>query len=458
MNAISAYYNINESPFPFKSTKDESLFLLALRKSLHLTKNVEYVDNLIKELVSDLKNFYDQKFDGITMGQGSWFSAPTIPTVPLARHAMVPPHTVGSFAVGNTYYVPLHQKQAAIQLVAMLALSDEQYTFDNSIKKLPYKEGNFNKSLDYVSQGELEDSYISIPQYMKWLYSTKSGMGYGLTPYRSPLGFRSDKSQQNFSALHVVCDSFVLHREVPDKDDILRSMYACQNKDGGFGEQPSMISEVFTTYCVILTAFMLHDDGYDKEKCIEFILSCQNPYGGFGNGPGLPSDSWHTNLAVLSLHALNVDYDKEKTIQFLLNCRNADGGYSLIPNGISEIFSTFRAMASLIILGVEISNKEDVVKWLQGMQDESGGFIFQKGKSVSFVGSHHAIAALYLLDSLPAQLDKCKKWIYEHQMKDGGFSRSTEGPSDTTDEGFIVLHSSYMLERKLNPYWVAIMT
>ncbi|MCY7115589.1 hypothetical protein [Streptococcus mutans] len=45
-----------------------------------------------------------------------------------------------------------------------------------------------------------------------------------------------------------------------------------------------------------------------------------------------------------------------------------------------------------------------------------------------------------------------------HQAKDGGFSKLLLHPSDTIDEGFISLRASYMLEQKINPYWIAIIT
>ena len=93
------------------------------------------------------------------------------------------------------------------------------------------------------------------------------------------------------------------------------------------------------------------------------------------------------------------------------------------------------------------------------MQDvNEGGFHISENKPISFVGSYHAIAALYLLDTLPINIEKIKIWFGNHQAKDGGFSKLLHHPSDTTDEGFISLHASYMLEQKINPYWIAIIT
>ena len=92
------------------------------------------------------------------------------------------------------------------------------------------------------------------------------------------------------------------------------------------------------------------------------------------------------------------------------------------------------------------------------MESKEGGFAYKHNRFVSFVGTYHAIAALYILGELPVHIEECKKWLVAHQMKDGGLSRSLQGPSDTTDEGFITVQALHMLEQKLNPYWVRIVT
>ena len=80
---------------------------------------------------------------------------------------------------------------------------------------------------------------------------------------------------------------------------------------------------------------------------------------------------------------------------------NTDGGYGVVPGKKSETYSTFRVLSSLIVLEVEIEGKEKTISWLQNQQDIEGGFVYQEGKFLSFVGSYHAIAALYLLGTVP---------------------------------------------------------
>ncbi|MBO0422307.1 hypothetical protein [Enterococcus plantarum] len=115
------YYNHNESPFPIKSMMSHAVFLLALKKYKVKYKNLTF-EKFENEIIEQLNEYYDTKNGGISLGQGYWFSTPTNPTVPLARHAMVPPFTIGAFAVGNTNYLPLHEKTISLQLISILAL------------------------------------------------------------------------------------------------------------------------------------------------------------------------------------------------------------------------------------------------------------------------------------------------------------------------------------------------
>jgi hypothetical protein len=153
-----------------------------------------------------------------------------------------------------------------------------------------------------------------------------------------------------------------------------------------------------------------------------------------------------------------IPINTDACLAYVAACQNEDSGYGVRPNAPSETFSVFRAIDTLLILGKQPTNYKETIKWLKECQTENGGFRYKPGANESFVGSYHAIAALYLLDELPSDVESCKVWLSKHQSKDGGFSRAINAPSDTTDEGFICLQASYMLERNLNPYWVAIIT
>ncbi|MGN9863484.1 prenyltransferase/squalene oxidase repeat-containing protein [Bacillus swezeyi] len=465
VDPLHSYYGNDESPFPVKLTMDQSLLMLCADQLQQVCPSDNF-QLLTQELASEVIRFNDE-FGGVFIGQGNWFSTPVDPTVPLIRHFMVPHHTAGAFYAGNTGYLPLHEKHTKTQAITLLCYSlsssiiPDKHTAAEYKKKSPINVKQLDFNLTKISYEKDINLQIDTAQYLTWLHSTRSGSGFGLTPYRSPLGFRSDTSPQNFSALHVVSDLTVMGEEITeqDRESILKGLFDCQNTDGGFSEQAGHLSEVFTTYCVVLTAFILGSSVPNKDKCIEFIQSCQNSDGGFGNAKGYPSDVWHTNLAVLALHALGTKpLNETECLVFAASCQNEDGGYGTRPEAPSDTFSTFRAVDTILILEHQPAAQDKTIPWLQNCQTDSGGFMYKPGSVESFVGSYHAIAALYLLGELPNKLEECKAWLSQHQSKDGGFSRAINAPSDTTDEGFICLQASYMLEKNLNPYWVAIIT
>lgn len=459
-----ALFKGKASPFPKKDMGDHGLLFGAARAWAD-----EFPDEgapLVTACLEQVGTYSDGS--GIFQGQGNWFSTPVDPTVPLARHVMVPPRTPGGFNVGNSAYVLFGSKFAATQLIWEFFDPDGAVRADvrpaewgkpdevATLTRVPYV-----PDLTFVATGPIDAPQMRVADYLAWLDSTRVGPGHGLTPYTAPLSFRADNTPQNFSAVHVISDRMALGLPLDDSEStrLTAYLFASQNSDGGFGEAPGLPSELFTTYCVVLVAHVLKRWDFDVERCREFLRRCQHPHGGFGNFPGYPADSWHTNLAVLALHALGEPTrSHEHAASFILDCRNGDGGYSSVPGGPSESFSTFRSVDSLIPLGFQPPQAERTIGYLRSLQSADGGFHYGHGRAVSFVGTYHAVAALYLLDAEPADPAACIDWIAGHQSRDGGFSRQFDAPSDTTDEGFIAVQAVLMLEKKLNKYWASIMT
>ncbi len=460
VDPVAAYHGRRRSPFPARLAADHALLALATDRFLGIAHE-PWVKELADTTGEELGRYRDHEVGGVFQGLGSWFSTPVDPTVPLARHVMVPPATPGAFAVGNTSYVPFHEKQARTQLLALAAPGDHMPPAVPTPPLLdpPPAPRPLRVDLDLVATAPLSPDVIDVEAYLSWLGATRSGLGYGLTPYRSPLGLRSDRTAQIFSALHVVSDLMTLGRPVPDPEGIAAGLHAAQNEDGGFAEQPGLLSEVFTTYCAVLTAYVLRARCFDEDRAAAFLLSCQRPEGGFGNAPGYPCDSWHTNLAVLALHALGRRPDREDdAVAYLAACRDPSGGYAETPGGRPDTFATFRAVDSLVALGLQPPELDQTVNWLHRLQGDDGGFRYREGGPESFVGTYHAVAALYVVGEQPPDPATCIRWIAERQTPDGGFSRTRGGHSETTDEGFIAIQALHMLEGKLNPYWAVIMT
>ncbi|MFJ2818656.1 prenyltransferase/squalene oxidase repeat-containing protein [Streptomyces sp. NPDC091279] len=470
VDAVAALHGRPDSPFPAKLVADHALLALAARRTGALDSGDDDTAVRLKALAEDaaaeVERYTDVHSGGVFQGQGSWFSTPVDPTVPLARHVMVPPRSTGSFAVGNTTYVPFHGKHAHTQLLALAALGDRVPTAPAAppLAEAPTPDP-FDNDLSQVTTAPVTDQRVDFAAYLRWLKSTRSGLGYGLTPYRAPLGLRSDRTAQTFSVLHVVSDLLALGEPVPDRPGVLSGVFATQNPDGGFGEQPALPSEAFTTYCAVLTAVVL-DGGdhpaFDLAACVDFLRACQRPEGGFGNAPGFPGDAWHSHLATLTLVALDARPERpDDLVAFLLACQNPDGGYANLPGSPSDTFATFRVVGALIALGLRPPRAEQTAAWLAGLQTETGGFRYRDGAVESFVGSYHAIGALYMLGALhdgSVDTDACVRWIAVRQSADGGFSRTPGGPSETTDEGFIAVQALHMLEGKLNRSWAVMMT
>ncbi|MDT5012189.1 MAG: hypothetical protein QOH57_3806, partial [Mycobacterium sp.] len=452
------------SPFPKKDLGDHALLYGAA--NAWAEQLPAEAKPLVATCLDQVVTFTDGS--GIFQGQGNWFSTPVSPTVPLARHVMVPPRSPGAFNVGNSAYVLFGTKFAATQLVweyvdpdgkARAGVRQPDLGRREEFAKLVRKP--YVVDLEVVATGPIEAPRMNVKAYLAWLESTKVGPAFGLTPYTSPLSLRADTTPQNFSAVHVVSDRMALGLplDAREADRLTAYLFASQNADGGFGEAPGVPSELFTTYCVVLVAYVLRRWDFDLERCREFLRRCQHRHGGFGNFPGYPADSWHTNLAVLALHALGEPTGThEHAASYILGCHNADGGYSSVPGGPSETFSTMRSVDTLIPLSFQPPDAERTVDYLRSLQHVDGGFHYAAGSAVSFVGTYHAVAALYLLDAEPADPSACVDWIARHQSPDGGFSRQFDAPSDTTDEGFIVVQALLMLEKKLNKYWASIMT
>lgn len=460
VDPISYFYGKIDSPFPTINLRDHAILAICTKEYLKISSN-SLVESLQEDALSEIYRYTDYRLGGVFHGQGYWFSTPFDATVPLARHVMVKNHTKGSFNVGNTSYIPFNEKHSDTQFLTLIALyrsiQKPNCKINNGNTKL--KSNNIKNNLTPASFEKLSKNIINLNKYISWLKSTASGYGFGLTPYRSPLGLRSDKTPQIFSALHVISDFKVLNLEVDNENELVSNIVSVQNLDGGFSEQPGLLSEIFTTYCAVLTCVILNKIYFDVESCIKFTLSCQHIEGGFGNTPGYPCDIWHTNLAVLTLVALDQKPLRENDlISYIIKCQNNDGGYGNQPGTKSDTFATFRAVSSLLALGYIPPCHKRTINWLQNLQTSTGGFLYKNNSAESFVGSYHAIAALYILNSYPTNKISCIKYISERQNTDGGFARGKKYPSETTDEGFIAIQALHMLEGKLNPYWATIIT
>lgn len=453
-----AFVRRDFSPFPAVLASDQALLLIAL-------KGLDNADaNILRQTASLTLDSLQDPSGGVNYGQGSWFSTPIDPTVPLDR-LVAPARSAGAYSVGNSSYIPSQTKHAYTQIAALWArdaVSGSRSDGNNNrghITRFTTSLVNFDPQKDPIKRKAGVNLGVNTEAYLEWLSRTRNGSGYGLTPYLAPLGFRADTSSQTFSMLHVLSDFRVLGISLPDASWISSCLRACRNSDGGFAERSGLPSEVFTTYCAVLSGLIGRADFGDVGKTIDFIKSAQRASGGFGNAPGIVEDAWHTNLAVLSLAALGAKPSSgSAAVSFLRACQNDDGGYGQLPGRPSDAFATFRAIGALLALGIQPERSNETTTYLKLLQDSDGGFRYRHSCAVSFVGSYHAIAGLYILGESVPDVKACRAYLQVRQTLDGGFGRVPNGVSETTDEGFIAIQALHMLNGSLEKEWALMLT
>ena len=232
----------------------------------------------------------------------------------------------------------------------------------------------------------------------------------------------------------------------------------CQNSDGGFGEAPGHISDIFTTYCALVSLEILGHHCERPSDAGHYVLTAQNSDGGFGDVPGMRSDLWSTSLAVISNQILGVDWEasKQQCVEWVESTYDpTTGGYSNRPGQRPDTYSFYRAMTSLGFLGQPLDSHSKAATWIKRLQSPSGGFRYRPGKPESLVATYHAVAGLALVNTSPVDPGSCENWLRSYQSRDGGFGAG--GLTNTTDDGFCALQTLYILRKKLNRFWIAAM-
>lgn len=451
-------YRRNESPFPIKRALDAALLLQAFREYGCSDAHLE------QELLAAIDHFHDSRVGGHFFGIGYFWSTPEDPTVPFARQFWAAPRQPGAFRIGNLVYLPLNLKALETQIACVRVSAEPRAdlrdaTAARSGPTEPKLE-DFALTGDFGAPhtGEIPALGVDLDRYLTWLGDARASdlSMYGLTAEISPLGFRADRAGQVFSTLHVVSDLLALGRPVPAPEDLVRIIRSCQNRDGGFSEEPGQLSDVFATYCATITLRLLNAEPRDRAACVDYVNLCQNLDGGYGNVPGMRSDIWHSNLAVLSLHALSAEpLDKNAALNFVQSCRTTEGAYANMPKLPPDTFSTYRAISTLVVLRKKPIDVVSTVKWLRALQQPNGAFFYRPGRVQSLVGTYMAVASLHLLGSRPTFVDEAIAWIRSHQKQDGGFGHSGT-TSATTDESFVCIQTLLILQGALTDHWVAV--
>ena len=424
----------------------------------------------LRNAIADLT---DSKNGGVFCGESYFWGGPNDPVVPFQRQFWPEVHTSGEFWIGNLSYLPLQEKNAITQAQVALLESEQRgvnnatpVSSDTATKNSATTANDDRRSLQFEGSlhirgdHDIADSAINLDAYRNWLHQTQpaANQPFGLTTLISPVGYRNDRSGQMFATAHVIADLKVMGEEIPNSDYLVTQICSCQNADGGFGEAPGHISDIFTTYCALVSLEILGHHCERPSDAGHYVLSAQNSDGGFGDVPGMRSDLWSTSLAVISNQILGVDWEasKQQCVGWVENTYDpTTGGYSNRPGQRPDTYSFYRAMTSLGFLGQPLHSHSKAASWIKYLQTPSGGFRFRPGKPESLVATYHAVAGLALVNTSPVDPRSCENWLRSYQSRDGGFGAG--GLTNTTDDGFCALQTLYILRKKLNRFWIAAM-
>jgi len=123
--------------------------------------------------------------------------------------------------------------------------------------------------------------------------------------------------------------------------------------DGGWGNFPGDQPHMGWTNLAVDTIRAVGEEIPDREGVVKWIFRCQNKDGGFGYAPNSSlSDLWYTYLAVQVLDWVGFELEGRSDIRnYVMSCRKADGGFGDNPGWPSRVSPTMWASEVLDLLG-----------------------------------------------------------------------------------------------------------
>ncbi len=121
------------------------------------------------------------------------------------------------------------------------------------------------------------------------------------------------------------------------------------------------------------------------------------------------------------------------TVAWIGACRVPGGGYGCYPGDSSFVSRTGMAVDALYQLGVlrKLENTNEIVSWLQGMQQEDGGFLerhdYYNGKKLPWGSmsalepTYWAVRTLKYFGHMPANITAVTKFVKDRQRESGAF-------------------------------------
>lgn len=174
---------------------------------------------------------------------------------------------------------------------------------DGSFKAAEYAESDSRFSYCAVAilklVGKLTDEYVNLPKATEYVLACQNFDG----------GFGSIPGAESHGAYCFVCIGFLSvtgQLNLLNKEHTGQWLAERQTHLGGFNGRPEKLPDVCYSWWVLSSMFMIGTQGYfDGELLIKFILECQDDKdGGIGDRPGNVHDVFHTFFGFCGLSLL----------------------------------------------------------------------------------------------------------------------------------------------------------
>jgi prenyltransferase beta subunit len=210
------------------------------------------------------------------------------------------------------------------------------------------------------------------------------------------------------------------------REETVASLLGRQNANGGFAWQRGLASDVLATF---YSAQCLSDLAcpFDVQPMLDWLSTTQGADGGFGMQPGQTGDVWASYYAARLFRELGSRDvpDRGAFADWLARLQCADGGVTWSPDrNDADVRAAYYAVHAALAGGL-ITGLWDVGAlraWLQDMQDDCGGFRFDRDGTACLWATFRAVKALEALSAQPANPATCIAWIRD-RLGDGGFIR-----------------------------------
>lgn len=162
----------------------------------------------------------------------------------------------------------------------------------------------------------------------------------------------------------------------------LKNFYNLNNKQ--FGDESFINDDI---WAILALGALGQEDLSIVQDAKDFILNNQNLDGGWGYATSASSDSNDTAAGIMALLEAGISSDSSqitKAVNYLKSVQNADGGFAYFTGEVSDSASDAWVISAIYKLGQDptgsdwTKNSNNAVLHLKSLQDEDGGFWWQK--------------------------------------------------------------------------------